>query len=72
MIIPKAKENNKENIEVIIPNNLFFFLIWGKILVDEKTVKILLKISKAVKYLLNLSRDKWIRLGQFESKFTNF
>ena len=58
MIIPKDKENNKLNIEVIRPNNFFFSLICPKILVDEKTVKnavkIILRISKIVKYLLSL------------------
>ena len=58
MIIPKDKENNKENTEVINPNNFFFFLTCAKILVDEKTVKntvkILLKISRIVIHLLNL------------------
>ena len=58
MIIPKDKENIRLNIDVIKPNNFFFLLICAKILVDEKTVKntvkILLKISKTVKYLFNL------------------
>ena len=58
MIIPKDKENIRLNIDVIKPNNFFFFLICAKILVDEKTVKntvkILLKISKTVKCLFNL------------------
>ena len=58
IVIPKDKENNKLNKDVIRPNNFFFFLICAKILVDEKTVKntvkVLLKISKIVKYLLSL------------------
>ena len=44
--------------EVIKPNNFFFFLICAKILIDEKTVKntvkILLRISKIIKHLLCL------------------
>ena len=39
MIIPEDKENIKLNIEVIKPNNFFFFLTCTKILVDEKAVK---------------------------------
>ena len=58
IIIPKDKENIKLNIDVIKPNNLFFFLIWAKILVEENTVKNMVKIfliiSKTVKYLFNL------------------
>ena len=58
MIIPNDKENIRLNIDVIKPNTYFFFLRCAKILVDEKTVKnivnILFKMSKIVKYLLNL------------------
>ena len=44
MIIPKDKENIKLNIQVIKPNNFFFFLTCTKILVDQKTVKNIVKI----------------------------
>ena len=58
IVIPKDKESNKLNIDVINPNNFFFFLTCAKILVDEKTVKntvkISFKMSKIVKYLLSL------------------
>ena len=57
-VIPKGKGNNKANTDVIRPNNLFFFLTSAKILVPENTVKnrvkILLEISRIVKYLLSL------------------
>ena len=39
MVIPKYKENIRLNIDVIKPNNFFFFLICAKKLVDEKTIK---------------------------------
>ena len=39
IVIPKDKENNKLNIEVIKPNNFFLPLTCAKILVDENTVK---------------------------------
>ena len=38
IVIPKDKENDKENTKVIRPNN-FLFLTLLKILVPEKTVK---------------------------------
>ena len=38
IIIPKDKENDKENTEVIIPNNYLFSALL-KILVTEKSVK---------------------------------
>ena len=43
MIIPKDKENDKENAEVIRPNNCSFLALL-KILVPEKTVKITVNI----------------------------
>ena len=58
MTIPKDKENNKLNIEVINPNNFFLPSTSVKIFVPENTVKIavniLNKISRIVKYLLSL------------------
>ena len=58
MNIPNNKEIIKLNIDVVRPNNFFFFLIWAKILVDQNavknTVKIIFKISRKVKYLFNL------------------
>ena len=39
IFILKEKENNKENTEVIKPNNFLWPLTCAKILVDEKTVK---------------------------------
>ena len=44
IVIPKDKENNKENIEVINPNNFFSPLTWAKIFVDENTVKTTVKV----------------------------
>ena len=58
MTIPKDKENNKLTIELIRPNNFFFFLTCANVFVPESTVKntvkILLKISRIDKYLLSL------------------
>ena len=43
IIIPKDKENNKENTEVIRPNNCLFLTLL-KVLVPEKTVKTTVKM----------------------------
>ena len=39
MVIPKDKENNKENTEVIRPNNFFLPLTRAKMLDNEKTLQ---------------------------------